>query len=246
MNDMDQARTVEITRGSGHRTRTLTVPIPPDARLAEIANELRAASGGTKGTYGCYELRCVGRYMPRRPYTLTAVDVFTGREGEREVRYLDEECFFYHYDGELACFARAFFNTDPPTLRLQCRLVTEVQLDFASVSAPSTRVEGAPRLVEQTVHERNPLLRTLCIEHHGARCVVCGIDLGELYGDVAEGFVHVHHLDPLASVGEAHFVDPATDLIPVCPNCHGVIHLRTPPFTPSEVKAMLARSRSSL
>jgi hypothetical protein len=30
-----------------------------------------------------------------------------------------------------------------------------------------------------------------------------------------------------------------SDLIPVCPNCHAVIHLKTPPYTPHEVSNIL-------
>jgi putative restriction endonuclease len=43
------------------------------------------------------------------------------------------------------------------------------------------------------------------------------------YGkDFAEGFIEVHHIVPL-SAGE-QVVDPAKDLIPVCANCHRMLH----------------------
>jgi len=36
-------------------------------------------------------------------------------------------------------------------------------------------------------------------------------------------------------------VNPVNDLIPVCPNCHWVIHLSDPPQTVEEVKALLQK-----
>ena len=53
------------------------------------------------------------------------------------------------------------------------------------------------------------------------------------------GYVHVHHLKPLASIGREYVVNPVSDLLPVCANCHAVIHLRTPPYEISEVITML-------
>ena len=78
------------------------------------------------------------------------------------------------------------------------------------------------------------------VEHYGARCIVCGFDFGASYGPVASGFIHVHHLVPLSEIAEAYAVDPIADLNPLCPNCHAVAHLRTPPYTIEEIKAFLA------
>ncbi|MGB8698791.1 MAG: HNH endonuclease, partial [Thermosynechococcaceae cyanobacterium] len=50
---------------------------------------------------------------------------------------------------------------------------------------------------------------------------------------------HVHHIKPISEIGESYIVDPVTDLIPVCPNCHAVIHLKSSPYTPEEVSTML-------
>ncbi|WP_422678748.1 hypothetical protein [Christiangramia echinicola] len=36
-------------------------------------------------------------------------------------------------------------------------------------------------------------------------------------------------------------VDPIRDLIPVCPNCHFMLHKRTPAFTIEELKNMIKR-----
>jgi 5-methylcytosine-specific restriction enzyme A len=100
--------------------------------------------------------------------------------------------------------------------------------------------EGTAYQIELTAFERNPEARCRCIEHYGPRCVACEFDFGATYGAVASGFIHVHHLVPLSEIGEAYVVDPIADLNPLCPNCHAVAHLRTPPYTIENIKAFLA------
>ena len=55
----------------------------------------------------------------------------------------------------------------------------------------------------------------------------------------AKGFIHIHHLIPLSGIKQDYRLNPETDLIPVCPNCHAMLHRRDPPFTPEELKARL-------
>lgn len=73
-------------------------------------------------------------------------------------------------------------------------------------------------------YERSSIARMKCIEYHGSKCAICDMDFGKRYGSVGEGFIHVHHLKPLHSIGQDCFVDYKNDLIPVCPNCHAMIH----------------------
>ena len=46
-------------------------------------------------------------------------------------------------------------------------------------------------------------------------------------------------MKPLSEIGEKYEVDPLIDLIPVCPNCHVILHKRKPPYSPAEVKQMM-------
>ncbi len=88
-------------------------------------------------------------------------------------------------------------------------------------------VEGAIKKVTVNAYERNPIARMKCIEHYGCKCAVCGIDFGDYYGDFASGFIHVHHIKPIHEIKQEYVVNPLTDLIPVCPNCHAVLHMKT-------------------
>lgn len=99
--------------------------------------------------------------------------------------------------------------------------------------------EGARLVVQVSAFERNPIARRKCISHYGTSCSVCGFNFGATYGSSAENYIHVHHLKPLASIGAEYVIDPINDLRPVCANCHAVIHLRQPPYSIEEVKAML-------
>ena len=45
-----------------------------------------------------------------------------------------------------------------------------------------------------------------------------------MYGEIGKDFIHVHHLIPLNEIGKEYIVDYKNDLIPVCPNCHAMLH----------------------
>jgi 5-methylcytosine-specific restriction enzyme A len=98
------------------------------------------------------------------------------------------------------------------------RLAEEVQ-------EASAYREGSVQRILVNRYERDPQARADCIKHYGPTCVVCGFKFVAVYGSVAEGYIHVHHLTPLAEIGEQYEVDPIADLRPVCANCHAVIHL---------------------
>lgn len=109
------------------------------------------------------------------------------------------------------------------------------------VSSPDKFVEGAVCRVVINAYERNPTARAKCIAYYGLSCVVCGFNFEAVYGEVGKGFIHVHHLRPLAEIGETYEVDPIADLRPVCANCHAIIHRRDPSYNISEVQKFLNR-----
>lgn len=103
--------------------------------------------------------------------------------------------------------------------------------------------EEERRLTEYIRDEvkRSPEARKRCIELKGATCVVCGFNSEKVYG--VKGVIHAHHLRPLfeVSAGEPAHTDPAKDLVPVCPNCHALIHSKglREWYTIEEAKTML-------
>ena len=99
--------------------------------------------------------------------------------------------------------------------------------------------EGMARGVLVNAYERNAAARALCIEHYGAYCRVCEINFAETYGDIGRGFIQVHHIVPLATVNSVYSVHPVNDLVPVCPNCHAMLHMKDPPYTVAELRSLL-------
>jgi 5-methylcytosine-specific restriction protein A len=105
--------------------------------------------------------------------------------------------------------------------------------------------EGAIRQVLVNRYERSRINRAACIEIHGCSCQVCGFDFGEAYGGAGDGFIHVHHTTPVSELGEGYRVNPVTDLVPLCPNCHAMAHRRSPPFTLEELRGMRGTTSSA-
>ena len=102
--------------------------------------------------------------------------------------------------------------------------------------------EGACRQATRSVYERNSLARKICIEFHRSTegiisCNVCGFDFHQKYGDLGKDFIHIHHKTLLSS--KPTMIDPKNDLIPVCPNCHAMIHAKNPPYTPEELMNLI-------
>jgi len=101
--------------------------------------------------------------------------------------------------------------------------------------------EGAKVRIEINRYERNRLNRAACIAVHGFACKACGIDLGTMYGLIGERYIHVHHIIPVSQLGEGYVINPAEDLVPVCPNCHAMLHRQDPPLTPAQLKEIIVR-----
>jgi 5-methylcytosine-specific restriction protein A len=107
------------------------------------------------------------------------------------------------------------------------------------ISATAELKEGSVLNVTVNLYERNAYARRVCIDHYGYDCCICGFNFGQTFGKMGEGFIHVHHLKPLAEIGKEYLVDPVEDLRPVCPNCHAMLHRRVPAFTLSEIQRIL-------
>ena len=154
-------------------------------------------------------------------------------------RERDRDAFTYH--GIVTAIPEDVSGSRPVQVIWQLRGHAQ---DFAADPGevkPSQRIltEGAARSITVNAYERNRAARERCIAHWGRRCYCCELDMGERYGEIAEGYIHVHHLKGLASIGAEYTVDPVTDLRPVCPNCHAVLHLTEPPTSVDELRQRL-------
>ena len=100
-------------------------------------------------------------------------------------------------------------------------------------------MEGAQKTILLNRYERNPKARARCIAAHGSTCKICGFDFGIAFGAEFSGKIEVHHIKPISEIGKEYIVDPVRDLIPVCPNCHMMLHSKSDgTFSIDELKGM--------
>ncbi len=103
--------------------------------------------------------------------------------------------------------------------------------------------EGAKKIVTVLSYERDRKARELCLKKYGYHCKICNFSSAKMYGARFEKKIHVHHIKPLSEIKESYEVNPETDLIPICPNCHMIIHSKgkNETYSVEEVKKMLKK-----
>ncbi|MBE6022307.1 MAG: hypothetical protein E7231_03615 [Cellulosilyticum sp.] len=91
---------------------------------------------------------------------------------------------------------------------------------------------------EDTEIDYKTRIKNQCIDYYGAICDICGFDFGYTYGEEYEGFIEVHnvhgHVEEITKM-----THPTDDLIPVCCNCHQVMHSKTPPISVEQMRKMV-------
>ena len=106
------------------------------------------------------------------------------------------------------------------------------------IAETETFIEGAKRRVTVNAYERDPKARRLCIKRYGLHCAVCEMNFADTYGEIGTDYIHVHHKKKLSTLGNDYKVDPENDLIPVCPNCHAMLHKSPEVLSIEELRAL--------
>lgn len=120
---------------------------------------------------------------------------------------------------------------------LNTSLTSDIKLDLTSVF-----LEGSQKKIYTTKYERNPKNRAIAIKVHGYNCAACDFNFSDVYGDLGDKFIEIHHIIPLHSLNEAVFIDPKLDLIPLCSNCHRMIHRnKNNVLSVNELKLLISR-----
>lgn len=110
-----------------------------------------------------------------------------------------------------------------PGIRRLWRELGPVAADPFDV-VPGTCPPEATRTVGANRYERDPDARRVCLAFHGTSCTACGFSFEASYGEIGDGFIHVHHTVPASRLGAGYELDPVTDLVPLCANCHAMVH----------------------
>jgi 5-methylcytosine-specific restriction protein A len=60
------------------------------------------------------------------------------------------------------------------------------------------------------------------------KCKICCFDFEDFYGEYGKGFIEIHHQKPVFQFDgddtEQTIVQALENVVPVCPNCHRMIH----------------------
>lgn len=117
---------------------------------------------------------------------------------------------------------------------------TLVKCQGTKKSSDIVYFEGKRYSVTSTAIERDRSARDKCINHFGCSCQVCGINFEDVYGNIGRNYIHVHHRIDLAHSNGEYIINPEADLIPLCPNCHAMIHTDKPAMSVEKLKSIYA------
>lgn len=120
-------------------------------------------------------------------------------------------------------------------------LLTITDINDKNKSVMSIQTEGTPAEMRSIRYERNPINRQLCLHRKGYNCAVCGMNFYDIYGEIGYHYIEVHHTTPVSAMKPRYVFDVDRDLVPLCPNCHAMVHRKNPPYTVNELKEMIKK-----
>jgi 5-methylcytosine-specific restriction enzyme A len=121
----------------------------------------------------------------------------------------------------------------------------EIDIEAELAEEDDFYTDGAVKYFYGKRYERNPINREKAIEIHGLNCVCCGFNFEKVYGERGKDFIEVHHVKPLSTIKEDVIINPETDLVPICSNCHRMIHReKDNVLTVEELRLFLAEHKT--
>jgi hypothetical protein len=133
------------------------------------------------------------------------------------------------------------FNEEFNPKRITNGSLTAIKKDIFS--------EGGSVEQKSRRYERSAVARKVCIEHYKAlnngiiNCRICGVSFGETYGKEFVDKIEVHHISPVSLMDETHDIIPEQDLLPVCANCHFVLHSSKEAYSIDYVGALINENK---
>lgn len=106
--------------------------------------------------------------------------------------------------------------------------------------------EGEAKEIKSKRYERSRVNRDICLAHKGYSCYACGFNFLERYGQLGKDYIEVHHTTPVSEMGDNYEIDIDRDLVPVCSNCHSMLHRKKPPYTIKELKDIIAQNGGNI
>lgn len=82
-------------------------------------------------------------------------------------------------------------------------------------------------------------IKAECISYYGAICDICGFDYGYTYGEAYEMAIEVHNIKDESHEEILPNTHPIEDLVPICHNCHHILHSHQPALTIEKMRQMV-------
>ncbi|WP_066350461.1 HNH endonuclease [Aliarcobacter skirrowii] len=94
--------------------------------------------------------------------------------------------------------------------------------------------EGTQVVTQTNIYKRSKKLREEAIRYYTVddkiKCRVCCFNFEDFYGEYGRGFIEIHHQKPIFQFNgddtEQTITEALRNVIPVCSNCHRMIHRR--------------------
>lgn len=111
--------------------------------------------------------------------------------------------------------------------------------------------EGTKKLTQASTYNRSKRLRDYAIKYfmkdNRISCHCCNFNFQDFYGGIGSGFIEIHHTKPIFKYEDddlTHTLEQAVhNLIPVCSNCHRMIHHNR--NKPLEIKTLIESIRDN-
>jgi len=119
--------------------------------------------------------------------------------------------------------------------------------EFGFEFIDKTFIEGKDKLRLHLTKERNQhLIREAKSQwaetsKGNIKCGVCDFSFSDFYGDLGKSYIEAHHSLPLSTLTK-ETVMKISDLVPVCSNCHSMLHRNTKTLTIEHLRKVIKRS----
>jgi 5-methylcytosine-specific restriction protein A len=100
---------------------------------------------------------------------------------------------------------------------------------------------GYSRRNRTTLDGRVERAGAIVSEGFPTKCRCCGFDFNLVYGpELARDYIEIHHIKSITQTDGV--LNPATDLVPLCSNCHSMVHRKRGKIMPVEkIQAIMTR-----
>lgn len=141
---------------------------------------------------------------------------------EKGLDFLEDKYEEYEYVNS------GYFDIDAQK-RANLNLLNDNQKHFVPEDEIS---EGKLFTTVTKTRKRSAKLREYAFDYYSKigqiKCVACGFDFEERYGEYGKNYIEFHHINPVSVYEEdgkiTNLEDARKNLVPLCSNCHKILH----------------------